>query len=73
VKHRKSRMAQNPKTLEPVPVPAKRTVKFKVGRLMKQTLSEDGAVLTLASMARHDDDEDAPAPAKSKPTHPAAR
>ena len=41
VKHRKSRMAQNPKTLEPVRVPAKRTVKFKVGRLMKQTLSDE--------------------------------
>ncbi len=40
VKHRQARMAQNPKTLEPVKVPPKRTVKFKVGRLMKQTLSE---------------------------------
>ncbi len=35
-------MAQNPKTLEPVEVPPKRTVKFKVGRLMKLTLSQDG-------------------------------
>lgn len=41
VKNRKARMAQNPKTLEPVRVPPKRTVKFKVGRLMKMTLSED--------------------------------
>lgn len=40
VKYRKARMAQNPKTLEPVEVPPKRTVKFKVGRLMKETLSE---------------------------------
>jgi len=31
-------VAQNPKTLERVPVPAKRTVKFKVGRLMKIAL-----------------------------------
>lgn len=38
VKQRRARMAQNPKTLEAVPVPPKRTVKFKVGRLMKQTL-----------------------------------
>lgn len=37
---RKARKAQNPKTLEPVAVPEKRTVKFKVGRLMKQRLSE---------------------------------
>ena len=41
VKQRRARMAQNPKTLEPVEVPPKRTVKFKVGRLMKQTLSGD--------------------------------
>lgn len=40
VKHRKARKAQNPKTLEPVQVPPKRTVKFKVGRLMKETLSD---------------------------------
>ena len=40
VKHRRARMAQNPKTLDPVHVPPKRTVKFKVGRLMKQTLGD---------------------------------
>ena len=40
VKQRRARMAQNPKTLEPVEVPPKRTVKFKVGRLMKVTLSQ---------------------------------
>lgn len=38
-KTRKARKAQNPKTLEPVQVPAKRTVKFKSGRLMKQNLN----------------------------------
>jgi integration host factor subunit beta len=37
-KLRKARRAQNPKTLQPVEVPEKRTVKFKVGRLMKQQL-----------------------------------
>lgn len=35
---RASRIAQNPKTLERVEVPAKRTVKFKMGRLMKDKL-----------------------------------
>ena len=40
IKQRRARMAQNPRTLQPVEVPPKRTVKFKVGRLMKQTLSE---------------------------------
>ena len=34
-----SRTAQNPKTLERVHVPAKRTVKFKIGRLMMQKLN----------------------------------
>src|SRR3984885_503192 len=38
-KLRKARKAQNPKTLEPVEVPEKRTVKFKVGRLMKAKLA----------------------------------
>ncbi len=41
---RAARTAQNPKTLEQVPVPAKRTVKFKVGRLMKDKLAGDGSV-----------------------------
>jgi integration host factor subunit beta len=41
-KTRKARRAQNPKTLAPVSVPKKRTVKFKVGRLMKQKLGDDG-------------------------------
>lgn len=35
---RAARIAQNPKTLERVEVPAKRTVKFKMGRLMKENL-----------------------------------
>ncbi len=38
-KQRAARTAQNPKTLERVSVPSKRTVKFKVGRLMKLRLS----------------------------------
>ena len=38
IRNRAPRMAQNPRTLERVPVPARRTVKFKVGRLMKQAV-----------------------------------
>ncbi len=34
-----ARTAQNPKTLEQVHVPAKRAVKFKMGRLMKQKVN----------------------------------
>ncbi len=36
---RAARVAQNPKTLERVQVPAKRTVKFKMGQLMKQRVN----------------------------------
>jgi integration host factor subunit beta len=35
---RAARTAQNPKTLERVEVPMKRTVKFKMGRLMREKL-----------------------------------
>ncbi|MFT5423207.1 MAG: integration host factor subunit beta [Phycisphaerales bacterium] len=38
VKQRAARSAQNPRTLERVKVPAKRTVKFKPGRKMKDIL-----------------------------------
>ena len=38
VRSRSARTAQNPKTLEKVQVGAKRTVKFKMGRLMKQKI-----------------------------------
>ncbi|MCK5171979.1 MAG: integration host factor subunit beta [Planctomycetes bacterium] len=43
---RAARVAQNPKTLERVQVPAKRTIKFKMGRLMKQRLAEPIAAAT---------------------------
>src|SRR3712207_4294872 len=64
-KIRKARKAQNPKTLEPVAVPEKRTVKFKVGRLMKQRLGEmtgvaiddeAGDVAEMADASGDDDD-----------------
>jgi integration host factor subunit beta len=38
-KIRAARTAQNPKTLERVQIPAKRTVKFKMGRLMKHRIN----------------------------------
>ena len=66
-KIRKARKAQNPKTLEPVEVPEKRTVKFKVGRLMKQKLSgmtggviddEAGDVADMTHADHDEDDED---------------
>ncbi len=52
-RERAARLAQNPRTLEKVPVPAKRIVKFKVGRLMRKKVSgEDVGNLSL-------DDEEA--------------
>ena len=62
-KVRKARRAQNPKTLEPVSVPEKRTVKFKVGRMMKQKLAlATGAIIDdeagdVADMADQADDD----------------
>ena len=41
---RAARVAQNPKTLEQIHVPAKRVVKFKMGRLMKQKLNSQNKV-----------------------------
>ena len=40
-KLRAARIAQNPKTLERVQVPPKRSVKFKTGRLMKIKLQQN--------------------------------
>src|SRR5688572_29092974 len=62
-KLRKARKAQNPKTLEPVAVPEKRTVKFKVGRLMKQRLGDmtggaiDDEATDVNDMSDADDDD----------------
>ncbi len=70
VKERAPRIAQNPKTLERVPVPAKRTVKFKVGRRMRESMEREGAATIGGGVAR-------PAPpaagsqAETKPRVPA--
>ena len=39
VREQAPRTAQNPKTLERIEVPAKRRVKFKMGRIMKDELN----------------------------------
>ena len=41
VRERAARRAQNPRTLEKVAVPAKRVVKFKVGRLMRERVCDE--------------------------------
>ena len=48
-KIRASRLAQNPKTMDKVTVPSKRTVKFKVGRVMKERLRTTPAALDPAT------------------------
>ncbi len=58
-KRRAARVAQNPKTLERVQVPPKRTVKFKVGRLMKlrlhqQDIKEAGGEVNVEPQATTD-------------------
>ncbi len=40
VRQRPGRIAQNPKTLEKVPVPPKRVVKFKVGNVLKLRIEQ---------------------------------
>ncbi len=39
VRERAARVAQNPKTLERIQVPAKRIVKFKMGRIMREGMN----------------------------------
>ena len=49
-KIRAARIAQNPKTLERVEVAEKRTVKFKIGRVMKMKLTDASAADGRASL-----------------------
>ena len=58
VKARAARTAQNPKTMEPVPVPPKLAVRFKAGRLMKSALEERSreAMLSNGSVAPSSDE-----------------
>ncbi len=44
VRPRRARRAQNPRTLEKVDVPPKRVVKFKVGRIMRDRVSQSQSV-----------------------------
>ena len=60
IKERAARKAQNPRTLEKVDVPAKRVVKFRVGRLMKQRVGEipEGSEHIADGSDAYDDDDD---------------
>jgi integration host factor subunit beta len=52
VKERRARRAQNPRTLEKVDVPAKRIVKFKVGREMRAKVCDETAAKKRVEAAR---------------------
>ena len=69
VKERRARRAQNPRTLEKVEVPAKRVVKFKVGREMKAKVCDEPTPVRRA--APHKEARPEPAPAARQPSRPA--
>jgi len=60
IKERAARRAQNPRTLEKVDVPARRVVKFRVGRLMRDRVGEipEGSEHIADGSDAWDDDED---------------
>jgi integration host factor subunit beta len=58
IKERAARKAQNPRTLQKVEVPAKRVVKFKVGRLMKERVALIAQGLDFETRRGGDDDDD---------------
>ncbi len=71
VKERRARRAQNPRTLEKVDVPAKRIVKFKVGREMRaKVCDEPRAPKRVETKAASKEVRPEPAPAPRQPTRP---
>ena len=72
VKERRARRAQNPRTLEKVDVPAKRIVKFKVGREMRAKVCDEPAPKKPATEPRAPPKEAKaePAPAPRQPSRP---
>ena len=60
IKERAARKAQNPRTLQKVDVPAKRVVKFRVGRMMKEKVGDipEGSDLADGSDAFDDEEDD---------------
>jgi integration host factor subunit beta len=68
-RERAARIAQNPKTLERVEVPAKRTVRFKLGRRMKQELGieEEGGAETATEDEQEEEAPQAQQPSQTQP------
>ncbi len=74
VRMRASRQAQNPRTLEKVTVPAKRVVKFKVGRTMRERVcgEESSPPRTPRVNLTNDSPKVDPTPPSAPPTPPAS-
>jgi integration host factor subunit beta len=72
VKERRARRAQNPRTLEKVEVPAKRIVKFKVGREMRAKVCDEPRAVKRTASAKPAAKEarPEPAPAPRQPQRP---
>jgi integration host factor subunit beta len=69
VKERRARRAQNPRTLEKVDVPAKRIVKFKVGREMRAKVCDEPRPTKRVVAARPPAKDQRPEP-PPPPRHP---
>ena len=61
IRNRAARRAQNPRTLEKVEVPAKRVVKFKVGRMMRERVCDEPAPPPKVEKAKVQAKSEAPA------------
>ena len=72
VRERAARQAQNPRTLEKVSVPAKRVVKFKVGRMMRERVCDEPAQPPTPPAATEPRAE-APQPQKPQPPTPPSK
>lgn len=73
VRERQARQAQNPRTLEPVKVPAKRVVKFKPGRSMRARVCDSPAPSSQpedALQSASDASNPSSNQAAGSPTHP---
>ena len=71
VKERRARRAQNPRTLEKVEVPAKRVVKFKVGRMMRQRVCDDPPPGSSVEREHGVKREGKPGASEARPSRPA--
>lgn len=67
IRERAARVAQNPKTMEKVPVPPKRTVKFKIGRLMRERLQVENSATQIGAAETNADVRPMPLSSTSSP------